>query len=65
MESNLICKISQADSGEISALLDAVVARHNELFPDWELLTISLHKEKDRNDQLNQIIKMFERLKDK
>ena len=61
---DLIQETSRADAAMHEKILDAALQRYAELFPDWEILTLSLHKHKDRNEQLDQIIKVFEHLKD-
>lgn len=55
--------IARADSTEIEALLKAVMGRYAELFPDWELNTISLEKASDRDEQLDRIIGILQRMK--
>ena len=56
-------EIAQADGAKIDKLLKAVLQRYAELFPDWELSTISLQKSSDRNEQLDRIIGVFEKMK--
>lgn len=60
---NLIEKIAQADSVEIEMLLKAVLARYAELFPDWEISTISLQKSSDTDEQLDRMIAMLQKMK--
>ena len=56
-------KIAQADGVEIEKLLKAVLQRYAELFPDWEMSTISLQKSDDRNEQLDRIIAVLQNMK--
>ena len=41
---DLIKEIAQVDDMEISDVLDAARKRYNELFPDWEVCTVSIEK---------------------
>ena len=63
MAFDLIKEVAKADEFEIEALLKAVLRRYAELFPDWELTTISLHKGSDRNEQLDRMIVLLQQLK--
>ena len=56
-------KIAQADTLEIEMLLNAVLMRYAQLFPDWEICTISLQQDCDRNEQLDRIIDMLQKMK--
>lgn len=61
--SDLYEQIAQTDSAEIETLLDAVLRRYEELFPDWEISAVSVQKSDDRNKQLDRIIAMLQRMK--
>lgn len=60
---DLLKKIAQADKTEIEPLLKAVLKRYAELYPDWEMSTISLLKTSDRNEQLSSAIALLEQMK--
>lgn len=60
---DLVEGIAQANGDEIDTLLKAVLRRYAELFPDWEVSTISLEKSSDRNEQLDRIIVMLQKMK--
>lgn len=60
---DLIEYIAQADGIEIEKLLKAVLQRYAVLFPDWEVSTISLQKSIDRNEQLDRVIAMLQKMK--
>lgn len=60
---DLISEIAQADEVEIEKLLKAVLERYTVLFPDWEVSTICLQKSADKNEQLERIIQLLQRLK--
>ena len=57
-------KIRCADGEEIERIRKAVLRRYDELFPDWEVRTVSLEKCADRNQQLDNIIGLLENLKE-
>lgn len=56
-------KIAQANEAEIEQLLKAVLQRYAELFPDWEVSTISLQKTSDRNEQIDRLIETLEKMR--
>lgn len=58
-----ITRISQANSTEITEMLDAVLRRYNELFPQWETTLISTEKCRDTNEQINRAIDVLQKLK--
>lgn len=60
---DLIKEIAQVDDMEISDVLDAARKRYNELFPDWEVCTVSIEKSTDRNEQLERMIAMLQNMK--
>ena len=60
---DLVEEIAQADGVEIEKLLKAVLQRYAVLFPDWELSTVSLQKSSDRNEQLDRMIAVLEKMK--
>ncbi len=55
--------ISQANAREIEGYLQAVLRRYSELFPDWEVSTVSVQKSRNRNEQLDGMIALLENLK--
>ena len=60
---DLIEEIAKADGGEIERLLKAVLQRYAVLFPECEISIISLPKSSDRNEELDRIIAMLEKMK--
>ena len=60
---DLVEEIAYAEKTEIEELLTAVLDRYAELFPDWEISTISLQKNSDRDAQLDSIIEMLQKMK--
>ena len=62
---DLLERIKAAKSEEINDLVVAVLARYRELFPDWDINIISIERKDNKNEQLDSIIAMIEKLKDK
>ena len=61
----MIDQIKQTKPEELNDILLAVMERYREIFPDWELITISLEKAVDKNEQLDRIISMLDKMKEK
>ena len=59
----MLPRIAVANEEEVDALLTAVLARYGELYPDWEISTISLRRDEDRAVQLDRTIRMLESMK--
>ena len=59
----LIKEIKNANSKEIISILNAALSRYSVLFPDWEISTISVFKSEDRNEQLDRMITLLEKMK--
>ena len=59
----IIEEIEKANADAIEDLLKAVLARYRVLYPDWEVSTVSVLKSEDRNEQLDRIIEMLEKMK--
>ena len=56
-------KIAQADAEAVDTLLTAVLARYGELYPDWEICTMSVRKDEDKAKQIDAIIRRLEYMK--
>ena len=56
-------EIAKISVFEINDVLDAVVSRYSELFPDWEIGTYSIEKKGNRNEQIDRMISFMEKLK--
>ena len=61
----MIEKIKKAKPEELNDILLAVLERYREVFPDWEIITVSLEKAVDKNEQLERTIKLLENMKEK
>lgn len=60
---DLAGEIAKADEVEVEELLKAVLRRYAELFPGWELSTISLQKSADPNEQIDRVIEVLQKMK--
>ena len=60
---DFIDKINKTDASEIESILKVVLLRYSELYPDWEISTISVSKCEDRNEQLDRMITLLEKMK--
>lgn len=60
---HLIENISQANATDIEVIMKAVLQRYSALYPDWEISTISIRKESDRNEQLDSMIRALQSMK--
>ena len=56
-------EIAKANGEEMDQILKAVLSRYSVLYPDWELCTVSILKSEDRNEQLDRMIAMLEKMK--
>ena len=43
----ILRKIAEADAETVDTMLTAVLARYGELYPDWEICTMSVRKDED------------------
>lgn len=60
---NLLAAIERVSSEEIGEVLKALLARYDELFPDWEINVISIRKSGDRAEQIDRVITSLEHMK--
>ena len=59
----VLTKIAKANETELEGLLRAVLRRHAELYPMWELQLLTIEKTKDCNAQIDRVIALLERMK--
>ena len=57
--------IKKAEPEELNDILLAVLARYREVFPNWEVMTVSLEKAGDKNEQMDRLIGLLENMKEK
>ena len=57
--------IKKAEPEELNDILLAVLARYREVFPNWEVMTVSLEKAGDKNEQMDRMIGLLENMKEK
>ena len=56
-------EIDRLTASEINAVVDAVLAKYQMLFPDWEIATFSIFKKDDSEDQIDRLIQLLKELK--
>lgn len=57
--------IKKAEPEELNDILLAVLARYREVFPNWEVMTVSLEKAGDKMKQMDRMIGLLENMKEK
>ena len=60
----LLERVGSATDLEIPEIFRVALQRYNACFPDWEVSTISVEKKGDRNNQLDEVIRLIEGMKD-
>ena len=61
----IVDTIRQTDWPELDAIMKAVIRRYGELFPEWELYFISMHRDAEkRKKDLEDLICFLERLEE-
>ena len=60
----VIRAISEARDFEIEAMMAALLKRYGEVFPDWEIDLVTIEKTGDRNKQIDDVIRLLEKLKE-
>lgn len=59
----LLERIGRATDLEIPEIFRVALERYNVCFPDWEVSTISVEKKENRNEQIDNVIRILERMK--
>ena len=60
----LLEMMKEVKESEIQQVLDAVIKRYEQLYPDWTVSTVCVFRHADRNKQLEQTIRLLEALKE-
>ena len=60
----VIRRIRSANKEQISKILEEAVRRYNALYPEWEVLTLSVQRSEGRSEQLEAAIRLLRSLKD-
>jgi len=60
----ILDKIDAATPNEIEQILKAALARYRELYPEWDISTLSLEKAGDKNEQLDRVIDLLRNMKE-
>ena len=56
-------RIDHLTEFEICDVVEAVIDKYRSLFPDWEIVLVSISKKQNRTDQIDSLIKLMEKLK--
>ena len=65
LEKTKLEMIQNATASEINDMLIAMLERYRELYPDWEFSFFTVEPKKDKNEQLDEMIAMLEKQKEK
>lgn len=60
----LIRRIRMADEHQIGVILEEAVKRYNALYPQWEIITLSVKRSNNRAEQLERTIRMLRSMLD-
>lgn len=60
----LLNMIGNASNEQIGNILDTAMKRYNELYPDWEINLFSIPKGKNKDEHIDNIVRMLTQLKD-
>ena len=60
----ILDKIDAAPPKEIEQILKAALARYRDLYPQWDISTLSLEKAGDKNEQLDRVIDLLRNMKE-
>ena len=60
----ILDKIDAATPNEIEQILKAALARYWDLYPQWDISTLSLEKAGDKNEQLDRVIDLLRNMKE-
>ena len=60
----ILDKIDAAPPKEIEQILKAALARYRDLYPEWDISTLSLEKAGDKNEQLDRVIDLLRNMKE-
>ena len=59
----MIQYIKNAKPEELEDIMQAVLGRYRELYPNWEILFLSLDKKYNKNDQIDNIIALLNKMR--
>jgi len=59
----MLQEIKNAKPEEMEDILQAVMERYRQIYPDWEIMFLSLDKKENRNAQIDAVIKLLEQMK--
>ena len=60
---DIYIEIANLSAREINDVMNAVLSRYCELFPGWETGNYSIEKKGSRNEQIDRMVSVLEKLK--
>lgn len=63
-ERSIYDEINDADGEEITEILDIVLHRYKQLYPQWSVSVVSIDKCEDKNEQIDRMIAVLEKMKE-
>ncbi len=63
MKTDILPMILAADAESMDAILKAVIDRYLQIYPDWEISVITVEKTQNRNEQLDRMIAILNKMK--
>ena len=61
---NKIDWIKTAEPEELEDILKALLERYRAVYPEWDVSVVSLEREADKNEQLDRMIQLLEKMKE-
>ena len=61
---DLLDEIKKIKKEDIQDVVQAVLAQYKAFYPEWDISLLSLEKKGDRNEQIDRVIALMEKLKD-
>lgn len=61
---DILAGTERVNKEQLDQILDAVLRRHKELYPEWEWNVFALEKQKDRNSQIEETIAFLRKMKE-
>jgi len=61
----LQARIRKLKADQIHQVLGWVTERYGELYPDWDITTVSLERKGNKNEQLSRMGALLENMKDR
>ncbi len=63
MAGDILGRVCNANAEEIEMILNTAITRYSQIYPDWEISVITVEKTQNRNDQLDRMIGILNKMK--